>query len=56
MNSDTKSKILEACHNDRVGGCHFGRDKTAFKMQSHLVQCFEMEVLSPFPQTKKKVK
>ena len=32
MNSDTKSKILEACHNDRVVGCHFGRDKTAFKV------------------------
>ena len=32
MNSDTKSQILEACHNDRVGGCHFGRDKTAFKV------------------------
>ena len=26
------------------------------KMQSHLVQCFEMKTLSPFPQTKKKVK
>ena len=32
INSDTKSKILEACHNDRVGGCHFGHDKTAFKV------------------------
>ena len=30
--AETKSKILEACHNDRVGGCHFGRDKTAFKV------------------------
>ena len=26
------------------------------KMRSHLVQCFEMKALSPFPQTKKKVK
>ena len=26
------------------------------KMRSHLVQCFEMEVLSPFSRTKKKVK
>ena len=25
-------KILEACHNDRVGGCHFGRDKNSFKV------------------------
>ena len=28
----TKQKILEACHDDRVGGCHFGRDKTATKV------------------------
>ena len=28
----TKQKILEACHDDRVGGCHFGRDKTAVKV------------------------
>ena len=26
------------------------------RMRSHLVQCFEMKVLSPFPQTKKQVK
>ena len=26
------------------------------RMRSHLVQCFEMKVLSPFPQPKKKVK
>ena len=30
--SEVKSKILEACHDERVGGCHFGRDKTAFKV------------------------
>lgn len=28
----TKQKILEACHNDAVRGCHFGRDKTAAKV------------------------
>ena len=28
----TKHLILEACHNDRIGGCHFGRDKTAEKI------------------------
>ena len=28
----TKQKILEACHDDRVGGCHFGWDKTAAKV------------------------
>ena len=33
---EVKSKILEACHDDRVGGCHFGRDKTAFQVS----QCF----------------
>ena len=27
----TKHLILEACHNDRVGGHHFGRDETAEK-------------------------
>ena len=33
MSQATKAKVLEACHNDRVGGgCHFGRDKTAFKV------------------------
>ena len=35
-NSDTKSRILDACHNDRVRGCHFGRDKTAFKISQDL--------------------
>jgi len=30
----TKRKILEACHNDAVGGCHFGRDKTAAKVSA----------------------
>ena len=32
--SDTRTKrsILEACHNDTVGGCHVGRDKTAAKV------------------------
>ena len=25
----TKMRILKACHDDAVGGCHFGRDKTA---------------------------
>ena len=28
----TKEKILEACHDDPVGGCHFGRDKTTAKV------------------------
>ena len=27
----TKRKILEACHNDAVSSCHFGRGKTAAK-------------------------
>ena len=26
-----KKKIVESCHNDRLGGCHFGCDKTAAK-------------------------
>ena len=30
----TKCKILEACHDDKVGGCHFGRDKTASKVSA----------------------
>ena len=30
----TKRKILEACHNDTVGGCHFGRDKTFAKVST----------------------
>ena len=30
----TKQKILEACHNDAVGGYHFGRDKTAAKVSA----------------------
>ena len=30
----TKRKILEACHNDTVGGCHFGRDKTFAKVSA----------------------
>ena len=25
---------MEACHNDAVGGCHFGRDKTAAKVSA----------------------
>ena len=25
---------MEACHDERVGGCHFGRDKTAEKVGS----------------------
>ena len=27
-----KTRILEACHDDRVGGCHFGRDRTIDKI------------------------
>ena len=23
-----EAQILEACHDDRVGGCHCGRDRT----------------------------
>ena len=51
----TKTKILEACHDDRVGGCHFGWDKTAAKVgaryywkgiiqdiQSWVCQCLSM--------------
>ena len=26
-----KKKIVESCHNERLGGCHFGCDKTAAK-------------------------
>ena len=53
-----KQKILEACHDDRVGGCHFGRDKTAAKVGSRyywkgiiedvnlwVCQCLSMYVL-----------
>ena len=27
-------RILESCHNDMLGGCHFGRNKTAAKVTS----------------------
>ena len=27
-----KKKIVESCHNDKLGGCHFGCDKTAVKV------------------------
>ena len=27
-------KIIDACHDDTVGGCHFGRDKTVDKVTS----------------------
>ena len=30
----TKRQILEACHDDRVGGCHFERDKTLAKVSA----------------------
>lgn len=29
-----KRQILEACHDDLVGGCHFGRDKTFAKVSA----------------------
>ena len=32
--SKTKLKILEVCHNDSVGGCHFGWDITAAKVSA----------------------
>ena len=32
--NNTKCKILEACHNDTVGGCHFSRDKVAVKVSA----------------------
>ncbi len=32
--SATKTRILEACHNDKVGGCHFGRDRTIDKVSA----------------------
>ena len=28
----TKRKIMEACHDDKVGGYHFSRDKTTSKV------------------------
>ena len=31
-NRKTKHEILMACHDDNVGGCHFGRDKTVEKV------------------------
>ena len=33
-NTITKHEILMACHDDKVGGCHFGRDKTVEKVTS----------------------
>ena len=30
----TKRQILEACHDDRVGGCYFGHDKTFAKVSA----------------------
>ena len=32
--SSTKLKILEACPNDIVGGCHFGQDITGAKISA----------------------
>lgn len=32
MDKKAKLKILEACHDNRVGGCHFGRDRTLDKV------------------------
>ncbi len=34
MGTHRKQVILEACHDNRVGGCHFGRDKTIEKVSS----------------------
>ena len=34
IDQKTKRKIMEACHDDKVGGCHFGRDKTASKVSA----------------------
>ena len=34
MDVHRKHLILEACHEDRVGGCHFGQDKTTEKISS----------------------
>ena len=30
-----KCRVVEACHDDKVDGCHFGRDKSADKVSSH---------------------
>lgn len=32
MEKKLRIQILEACHDSRVGGCHFGRDKTLDKI------------------------
>ena len=34
MEDTRKHAILEACHDSRFGGCHFGRDKTTEKVSS----------------------
>ncbi len=30
----TKERILQTCHDDKVGGCHFGRDRTVEKVST----------------------
>ena len=34
METHRKQLILEACHDNLIGGCHFGRDKTVDKVSS----------------------
>ena len=34
VSDNTKCKNLEACQNDTVGGCHFGRDMVAAKVSA----------------------
>ena len=37
IDKDTKKKVMLACHDDDVGGCHFGRDKTVQKLQLDII-------------------
>ena len=41
----TKCRIVEACHDDKVGGCHFGHDNAADKVNARFYwKCINFDV------------
>ena len=44
-------KILEACHSDGLGGGHFGRDKTFFKVSERFYWVGILENVKQFCRT-----
>ena len=49
-----KERILQASHDDTVGGCYFSRVGVS-AIISHLIQCLEKKAPSPSPRSKKQV-